>query len=369
MKKILLALFISTTHLASAFAAAVPVDVFEMKHKLNEQTRHVQTLAKEMGQVETHLAISNKKYNKLAEDRAQLEDGLAIAKKNADLDKENLKKNYQETKNILMGVLLNQMDREETPASLLSKKILVENLQRRLVDLDGLMKSNKEVQSEVEKISERLQDSLATEKELVAVMRDLDLRKKELRENLETETQKKEQAALQFTEIKNKMAMERESAKKSIRRKELAPVQITEEIKIPSASHSASLDGEFYAPIAIHQDMEHQSKGVTFTFQGKNEVRATKSGKIVYTGALANYGNVIMIDHGKDVRSVILGQFDYVVKNGDLVKDTELVGYTKARTTAGLGGGKIYFEVRKNNLAQNTYLLLDKKSLAKNTSN
>jgi murein DD-endopeptidase MepM/ murein hydrolase activator NlpD len=76
-----------------------------------------------------------------------------------------------------------------------------------------------------------------------------------------------------------------------------------------------------------------------------------------------------MIDHGKDVRSVILGQFDYLVKNGDVVKDSQLIGYTKARNATGLGDGKIYFEVRKNNLAQNTYLLLDKKSLARNSSN
>jgi murein DD-endopeptidase MepM/ murein hydrolase activator NlpD len=354
--------------LESAFAVTSPgVDVFEMKHKLDGQSKHIQSLSKEMGQVESHLATSNKKYSKLADDRAKLEDGLLVAKKNADLDNENLKRNYHDTKNILMGVLLNKMDHEETPSNLLSKKILIENLQRRLVELDELIKSNKAVQTEVEKISERLKDSLTTEKELVAIMRDLEVRKKEIRENLESATQKKEIAAQEFSELKNKMAMEREATKKSIRRKEMAPMQITEEIKIPS--HVQSLDGEFYAPIALHQDLEYQKKGVTFTFQGKNEVRATKSGKIVYTGALANYGNVIMIDHGKDVRSVILGQFDYVVKNGDLVKDSELVGYTKVHNSSGLGSGKIYFEVRKNNLAQNTYLLLDKKSLAKNTSN
>jgi murein DD-endopeptidase MepM/ murein hydrolase activator NlpD len=349
------------------FAATPPVEnVFDMKHKLDEQTRHIQSLSREMGQVETHLALSSKKYSKLADDRMKLEDGLSIAKKNADLDNEGLKKNYQETKNLLMGTLLNKMERDETPANLLTKKILIENLQRRLVELDSYIKSNKELLSEVEKISERLIASQSTEKELVAIMRDLDIRKKELRDTLESENQKKELASQQFGEFKNKMAMERESAKKSNKRKELAPMQITEEIKIPSATQS--LDGEFSSPLAIHQDVEHQKKGVTFSFQGKNEVHATKSGKIVYTGALANYGNVVMIDHGKEVRSVILGQFDFVVKNGDHVKDSELIGYTKTRTANGLGDGKIYFEVRKNNLAQNTYLLLDKKSLAKNSS-
>lgn len=367
MKTLIITLFITLALSETAFSAAAPaLNVLEMKQKLDEQTRRIQTFSKEMGQVEINLALSNKKYNKLADDRMKLEDGLSIAKKNADLDNENLKKNYQETKNILMGILLNKMDREETPTNLLSKKILIENLQRRLVDLDSLIKSNKEVQVEVEKISERLKDSLATEKDLVAIMHDLDVRRKDLRETLDSETQKKDLATQEFTELRNKMAMEREASKKMIKRKEMAPMQITEEIKIPSATQS--LDGEFYSPLAIHQEMEHQKKGVTFTFQGKNEVRATRSGKIVYTGALANYGNVVMIDHGREVRSVILGQFDYMVKNGDMVRDSQVLGYTKSRSSTGLGDGKIYFEVRKNNLAQNTYLLLDKKSLAKNSS-
>jgi septal ring factor EnvC (AmiA/AmiB activator) len=110
--------------------------------------------------------------------------------------------------------------------------------------------------------------------------------------------------------------------------------------------------------------MEYQKKGVTYNFHGKNEIRAPKGGKVVYTGALANYGNVLMIDHGNDTRTVLLGQFDYAVKNGDAVKEFQVVGHTNPRSNNGLGEGRIYFEIRKNNLAQNTYLLLDKKSRA-----
>ncbi len=72
-----------------------------------------------------------------------------------------------------------------------------------------------------------------------------------------------------------------------------------------------------------------------------------------------------MIDHGNDTRTVLLGQFDYSVKNGDPIAASQIVGYTNPRNQNGLGDGKIYFEVRKNNLAQNTYLLLDKKTLAR----
>ena len=72
-----------------------------------------------------------------------------------------------------------------------------------------------------------------------------------------------------------------------------------------------------------------------------------------------------MIDHGNDTRTVLLGQFDFSVKNGDVVNQSQVVGYTSPKSNSALSEGKIYFEVRKSNLAQNTYLLLDKKSLAR----
>ncbi len=204
-----------------------------------------------------------------------------------------------------------------------------------------------------------------TEKELLAVMGELEEKRRELRNSLEQQTKSKADTKLRFDEEKNKLAMNQKSKKIVEERERLAPMQITEEIKIPSQPLSG---GEFYPPIYSYQGMEYQKKGVTFNFHGKNEVRATKAGKVVYTGTLANYGNVLMIDHGNDTRTVLLGQFDYSVKNGDSVKDAQVVGFTNPRSTNGLGEGRIYFEVRKNNLAQNTYLLLDKKSLAKNSS-
>jgi murein DD-endopeptidase MepM/ murein hydrolase activator NlpD len=279
-----------------------------------------------------------------------------------------------------MGVLLNKLEKAESSSDLLSRKILVENLQRRLLDLDGMMKTNKAVQDDVERLYLRLEDSMRTEKELLSVMSELEQRKKDLHANIESSNLKKSDAQNHFDEMKNKMAMERESLHKSQLKEKLMPVQITEEIKIPSqtqtaqgspssASARASVAGaDFFTPISLYQGMDYQKKGVTFNFQGKNEVRAPKAGKVVYTGSLASYGNVLMIDHGNDTRTVLLGQFDYNVKNGDPIQASQIVGYTNPRSQNGLGDGKIYFEVRKNNLAQNTYLLLDKKTLARNSS-
>ena len=363
--KVIIFLFIYPLILAAAIDGGEKLNIFEMKKKIANQNKLIQEMSRDILNVETSLGMQNKKYLRLANERAQIEESLSTARKNADLDNQNLKKSYNETKMILMGILLNKLEKMESSSDLLSRKILVENLQRRLVDLDGMMKSNKVVQDDVERLYQRLEDSMRTEKELLALMSELEQRKKDLRVNIESESMKKTDAEERFDEVKNKMAMEREFARKSQLKEKLLPVQITEEIKIPSQPIAGA---DFSPPLSIYQAIDYQKKGVTFNFQGKNEVRSPKAGKIVYTGSLANYGNVLMIDHGNDTRTVLLGQFDYSVKNGDTISAAQLVGYTNPRSKNGLGDGKIYFEVRKNNLAQNTYLLLDKKTLARNSS-
>jgi len=342
------------------------LNVFEMKRKLESQNKELQLLSKEVNNVEISLGMNNKKYFKLAEERARLEESLSSAKRNADFDGLSLKKSYDQAKGLLMGVLLNKLENTENASDMLARKVMITKLQERISNLDGMMKTNKALLEEVERLTEKLNESMRTEKELLGLMNELEERKKELKSSLEQKNQLTAEMKLKLDEEKNKLAMNQKSEIAKANREKLAPLQITEEIKVPSHSLAA---GEYFPPLQRYHNLEYQKKGVTFNFVGKNEVRATKAGKIVYTGTLASYGNVLMIDHGNDTRTVLLGQFDYAVKNGDTVVDSQVVGYTNPRQNSGLGEGRIYFEVRKNNLAQNTYMLLDKKSLARNSTN
>ena len=337
------------------------INVFQMKRNIQEQNADILKLTKEVSNVEVTLSINNKKYLQLAESRAKIEESLASARRNADFDNETLKKSYSQTKSLLMGVLINKLENTEQPSDILARKIMVERLKKRLANLDEMMKSNKDLQGQVDLLYAKLQESMDTEKELLAIMGELEERKKELRDSLVNKTKSTEDSKQIFDEENNKLAMIKKSALQTKARERVAPMQITEVIKIPSAP---SASNQYRGPIANYQNMEYQKKGVTYNFQGKNEIRAPKSGKVVYTGALANYGNVLMIDHGNDTRTVLLGQLNYTVKNGDNVNQYQVVGNTNPRSNSGLGEGRIYFEIRKNNLAQNTYLLLDQKSKA-----
>ena len=72
-------------------------------------------------------------------------------------------------------------------------------------------------------------------------------------------------------------------------------------------------------------------------------------GEIVYSGNLSNIGNVIMIDHGKDLRSVILGELEITQKVNDKIKQGQVLGYTSLKKSK---KGKVYFELRYKNKIQ-----------------
>lgn len=336
------------------------INIFEMKRSMQRQKNKMLELTKEVNNLDVRLGLTNKKYFELAQERALLEEKLNRTKKNADFENETLKKNYDSTKKILMGILLNKLENTENTSDMLLRKIMIEELQNKLTDLSRMITTTENYRNDVENLYAKLQESMATEKELLAMMSELDGQRKKLHESIAERTKAEEELKNKFNEEKNKLAINQKVKAREKLRERLAPVQITEEIKVPS---QLSVSEMFSSPITNYHEIEHQKKGVTYNFQGKNAIRATKGGKIVYTGSLANYGNVLMIDHGNDTRTVLLGQFDYTVKNGDLVSQTQVLGHTAPKSPNGLNEGKIYFEIRKHNLAQNTYLLLDKKSM------
>lgn len=345
--------------------------VLDLKRKLEDQVRNLKRLQTDVKDVEYTLVLNTKKYQKLVEDRSKIEADLQEAKKNLDLESENLKRNFQQTKSILSGVILHRLDKNENSSDLLSKKILVEMLQKRIVDLGDLIRSNNAMKKDLSAMEEQYQNSLSTEKELVQIVKEMEMRKNDLRESERLEVERKVELEKKFSDVKNRQAIERASENKKRLKERLKDVQLTEEIvvadtlkkSVPAEEVTAGL---FQTPLKSFQDFTYEKKGITYRFNGKNEIRSPRSGSVVYTGVLSTFGNIVMIDHGDDSRSVLLGHYDYYVKNGDKVELGALIGHTKSTNVNPDADGKLYYEIRKKNLAQNTYLLLDKKTLPKN---
>lgn len=345
--------------------------VIDLKRRLEEQVRNLKKLQADVKDVEYTLVLNTKKYQKLVEDRTKIENELQEAKKNLDLESENLKRNFQQTKSILSGVILHRLDKNEKSSDLLSKKILVEMLQKRIVDLGDLIRSNNAMKKDLAVMEEQYQNSLSTEKELVQIVKEMEARKSELREVERLEVERKAELEKKFSEVKNRASIEKAAENKKRLKERLKDVQLTEEIVVADTlKNNATKDevaaGLFQSPLKSFQDFTYEKKGITYRFNGKNEIRSPRSGAVVYTGVLSTFGNIVMIDHGDDSRSVLLGHYDYYVKNGDKVEVGALIGHTKSTNVNPDADGKLYYEIRKKNLAQNTYLLLDKKTLSKN---
>ncbi len=337
------------------------VDVFEMKRKLQARSNQIYSLGKEISTIENQIGLQNKKFNQINIERSRLEEEINTAKRNADFDSLNLKKNLAEVKSMITTMLLNRLEKTESPADLLARKVILQNLSNRSIELESLIRQNKLYIVDVEKLQQRLSDVENSEKEVLALLKSLEDEKLQQKAELESEVKLKTAEEEEFKQAKNKLAMANDQIKRERKRAEKEPMQITEEIKVPAQTPVTQILDRFKSPIISNKGMEYNQKGVTYKFVGKNEVMATKSGRITHIGPVASYGNVVIIEHEKEMRSVIFGQFDYVVKRGDAVSEGQVIGYTNPDKGQTFADGKIYFEVRKNNIAQNTYLLLERK--------
>lgn len=346
--------------------------VSSMKKRLQDQEKSLKRLQFDVKEVEYSLVMNTKKYQKLVEERSKIEYQLQEARKNLDLESEGLKRSFQQTKNILGGVILHRLDKNENSSDLLSKKLLVEMLQKRLVDLGDLIRNNNNMKQELERMDAQYQQSLSTEKELIQIVQEMEAKKQELLEVERIEADKKVSLEKQYNDARNRVSIEKNAENRKKLKEKLQNVQLTEEIKVADTIQKNTANEEVVAgnlyqtPLKSFQDFSYQKKGITYKFSGKNEIRAPRSGNVIYTGVLSTFGNILMIDHGDNTRSVLLGHFDYYVKNGDKLDLGALIGHTKATNVNPDSDGKLYYEIRKNNLAQNTYQLIDKKSLSKN---
>ena len=117
----------------------------------------------------------------------------------------------------------------------------------------------------------------------------------------------------------------------------------------------------FGSPLENVQSILPTDKGVTYQFNESQPIKAALGGRILYFGDLSSYGKVLMIDHGDNLRSVMLGYFDSSLKKDDTVQKGQVLGFIRAEKSP----SSLYFEVRKGNAVQKTIYWLDEASLSK----
>ncbi len=90
-------------------------------------------------------------------------------------------------------------------------------------------------------------------------------------------------------------------------------------------------------------------------------VPAANEGRVLYTGFIGIYGNVVILDHGLGITSLYAHLSRYLVKKGDLVKKGQIIGYTDS--TGLTGGDHLHFSVLLSGHPVNPMEWWDKKWL------
>ncbi len=84
--------------------------------------------------------------------------------------------------------------------------------------------------------------------------------------------------------------------------------------------------------------------GVDIEAAEGTDVVAVYPGQVVYTGWFKGYGNLIILDHGREYYTLYAHVAEILVKEGDEVRQGQRIG--TVGDTGSLAGARLYFEVR-----------------------
>jgi len=108
------------------------------------------------------------------------------------------------------------------------------------------------------------------------------------------------------------------------------------------------------------------ANGIDIRVKNGVEIKAVYDGKIIHSGYLRGYGNLMIIDHGQQYFSLISRATEFYKKEGTKVAAGEIVGMTGEKDP--LYGEGLHFEIRKGSNPEDPILWLKKDALPLETS-
>lgn len=310
-------------------------DLAKYRSEVMEIGAKVSSLEKEIGS-------KNNLYISSLEQIKQFESDIKLYRDELEKKKDEINKSQLENRQILSSYLL---ESENEANEDWQRKVHLELLKRAQ---DKLKKKETELADFEIKVVE-FQDKLSVlrknEEELSQMIKELEARKNLTMETYLAKVEKKKffESKVQAIQLNKKISKVKRMMSKN-------PTVLSKP------------DRKFSGPVDDFLGLTPSAKGVTFKYQALQPVKAVGKGRVIFAGDLAAYGQVILIDHGQELRTVLLGKMTLKVKKNDHVKSGDVVGYTLNETKE---AQNLYFEVRKKNTAQNTILWLDQKGVSK----
>lgn len=324
--------FLPLLLISFAVSAAVPRRSDELARTRSE----VMEMGARLSTLEKEITSKTNLYHTSLEQIKQFENDVRLYRERLKELHSDVSEAREENRKILQSYLLESENDSTEPWQ---RKVHLELLKK----AQSKLRSNEEevvsFETKIKDFDVKLAELRKNEEELSRVITGLESRKRVAMEKYMERVQDKKMAEKKLVQAKVATKLQKVREKLSgVPRVEQRP------------------DRYFARPVEDFISYTASSKGVTFRYKSVQPVKAVGEGKVVFAGDLASYGQVVLIDHGSDLRTVLLGKMNIKVKKNDTVKDGDVLAYTQSDLKE---AQNIYFEVRKKNTAQNTILWLD----------
>jgi murein DD-endopeptidase MepM/ murein hydrolase activator NlpD len=303
-----------------------------LRDRISNQSNQINKLAAQIQDMDSKISSNNETYVNKMKDLEGIEFTVAKLKKDLNSSAVFISNEYQYTKKAFNLYLLESSD-SESEDGILSKRIYLDLLRKKMSELKTAQKDSKKFLTLIQSYEQNISETKREEESVYKLIVDLEKNKKAMSQEYVSLMERKN-----LNETKLDSLISKRKAVKKV-------------YKVKNKKSLLKTLFKLNLPLDTYVGASKSKEGITFKFSETTPIKAPRAGKIVYAGQLSNYGNVLIIDHGQDVRSVLLGDIVSKVKKGDSVQNDQIIGYT----VADLGNVKaLYFEVRKKNIVQNT---------------
>ncbi len=334
-KKTILILSLVSFSAFGAVKTRTSDDLARTRSQVMELGAKLSTLEKEIG-------TKNNLYLSSIQQIKQFENDVQLYREHLKQVQSDVKEAQADNQSIMKSYLL-ESENESTQEW--QRRVHLELLKQAQSKLKNKETELASFESKILQFDEKIASLKQNEEEFLSVIRELEARKKTAMEVYlaRVQTKKSIEKSVQSQKLHTRLA----EIKKDFSQ---APIVVTKP------------DRFFRRPVDDFMGYTPSPKGVTFKYQSVQPIKAVGGGRVVFAGDLASYGQVLLIDHGNDLRTVLLGKMNIKVKKNDTVTGGDILAYTQNESKE---PQNLYFEVRKKNTAQNTILWLDPNGVSK----
>ncbi len=364
-----------------SFAKTASINEKEIQILLSEEKKELNLLKRKLKKQKNKLSSVKEKEASLLETLSQMEDRLKLRERELEIYKWNIEINKRKfgkletlidktEKNIkLQKQALSKWLRivykegKEYPVRVLfSSKSISDLLQRvKFMQLVAEYDTSlfKSYENKLERLLKDKKALLKVRTNLMLLKKDSEIKQKEISE----ERQKKEVFLVRLKkEKKFGLRVQKELLKSSKFLDRIISGQ-EKKLKVGEAFNIKDHKGRLTLPVkgkilnrfGKKRDKRYDSyvllNGISIRTPKNTPVRSVYSGKVLYTGQVDGYGNLIIVGHGENYHTVYGHLNKIITAPGKLIRKGQIIG--KSGDTGSIVGESLYFELRKEGKAIN----------------